>query len=30
MGVGYQLMTELAARVDAALLNGLQRIQAGY
>lgn len=30
MGVGYQIMTELAARVDAALLNGLQRIQAGY
>jgi hypothetical protein len=30
MGVGYQLMTDLAARVDAALLNGLQRIQAGY
>ena len=30
MGVGYQLMTHLAARVDAALLNGLQRIQAGY
>ena len=29
MGVGYQLMTHLAARVDAALLNGLQRIQAG-
>jgi hypothetical protein len=28
MGVGYQLMTDLAARVDAALLNGLQRIQA--
>jgi hypothetical protein len=30
MGVGYQLMTDLAARVDAALLNGLQRVQAGY
>jgi hypothetical protein len=30
MGVGYHLMTELAARVDAALLNGLERIQAGY
>ena len=30
MGAGYQLMTHLAARVDAALLNGLQRIQAGY
>jgi hypothetical protein len=29
MGAGYQLMTHLAARVDAALLNGLQRIQAG-
>ncbi len=26
MGLGYQLMTDLAARVDAALLNGLQRI----
>jgi hypothetical protein len=24
MGVGYQLMTDIAARVDAALLNGLQ------
>jgi hypothetical protein len=30
MGVGYQLMTHLAARVDAALLSGLQRIQDGY
>ncbi len=30
MGAGYQLMTHLAARVDAALRNGLQRIQAGY
>ena len=30
MGAGYQLMTHLAARVDAALLNGLQRIQADY
>jgi hypothetical protein len=29
MGAGYQLMTHLAARVDAALLSGLQRIQAG-
>lgn len=29
MGAGYQLTTHLAARVDAALLNGLQRIQAG-
>jgi hypothetical protein len=29
MGIGYQLMTDLAARVDAALLNGLQRIQPG-
>jgi hypothetical protein len=29
MGAGYQLMTDLAARVDAALLNGLQRIQTG-
>jgi len=27
MGAGYQLMAELAARVDAALFNGLQRIQ---
>jgi hypothetical protein len=26
MGAGYQLMTDLAARVDAALFNGLQRI----
>jgi len=30
MGAGYQLMAHLAARVDRALLNGLQRIQAGY
>ena len=30
MGAGYQLMTHLAARVDRALLNGLERIQAGY
>jgi len=30
MGVGYQLMTDLATRVDAALVSGLQRIQAGY
>jgi hypothetical protein len=30
MGAGYQLMTHLAGRVDAALLNGLQRLQAGY
>lgn len=30
MGAGYHLMTHLAVRVDAALLNGLQRIQAGY
>jgi hypothetical protein len=30
MGAGYQLTTHLAARVDAALLNGLQRIQTGY
>ena len=29
MGAGYQLMSHLAARVDAALLNCLQRIQAG-
>lgn len=29
MGAGYQLMTHLAARVDRALLNGLQRIQTG-
>ena len=28
MGAGYQLMTHFAARVDAGLLNGLQRIQA--
>jgi hypothetical protein len=30
MGAGYQLMTHLAARVDTALLNGLQRIQAEF
>jgi hypothetical protein len=30
MGAGYQLMTHLAARVDAALLNGLQRTQEYY
>jgi hypothetical protein len=30
MGVGYRLMTDLAARVDAALLSALQRIRAGY
>jgi len=30
MGVGYQLMTDLATRVDAALLNGLQRIESRY
>lgn len=30
LGLGYQLMTDLAARVDAALLNGLQRLKAGY
>lgn len=30
MGTGYQLTTHLAARVDVALQNGLQRIQAGY
>ncbi len=30
MGAGYQLMTHLAARVDAALRNSLERIQAGY
>ena len=30
MGAGYQLMTHLAARLDRALFNGLQRIQAGY
>jgi hypothetical protein len=29
MGAGYLLMTNLAARIDAALLKGLQRIQAG-
>jgi hypothetical protein len=27
MGISYQVMAHLAARVDAALLNGLQRIQ---
>jgi hypothetical protein len=27
MGIGYQLMAHLAARVDTALLNGLQQIQ---
>lgn len=30
MGAGYQLMTHFAARVDAALLNGLQQTQADY
>jgi hypothetical protein len=30
MGAGYQLMTHLAARVDAALFNSLERIQADY
>ena len=30
MGAGYQLMTDLAARVDAAILNRIQRIQTGY
>jgi hypothetical protein len=30
MGLGYQLMADLAVRVDAALLNSLQRIQASY
>jgi hypothetical protein len=30
MGIGYQLMANLAARVDAALLNGLQRIQVEF
>ncbi len=29
MGAGYQLMTHLAARVDTAFLNGLERIQDG-
>ena len=28
MGVGYLFMTQVAARVDTALMNGLQRIQA--
>ena len=27
MGIAYQVMTHLAARVDAALLNGLQRLK---
>lgn len=30
LGAGYQLMTQLAARVDAAFMNGLERLQAGY
>jgi hypothetical protein len=30
VGAGYLLMTGLAARVDTALLNGLQRFQAGF
>jgi hypothetical protein len=30
MGFGYQLMAHLAARVDAALLNGLQQIQGEF
>ena len=30
MGVGYQLMTYLAVRVDAALLNHLEHFQADY
>jgi hypothetical protein len=30
IGASYQLMTHLAARVDAALLNGLQRTQEDY
>lgn len=30
MGAGYHLMTHLAAHVDRALLNGLQRIQGAY
>jgi hypothetical protein len=30
MGAGYLLMTQLAARVDAALLYSLERIQAGH
>lgn len=30
MGAGYQVMTHLAARVDAALRNSLERIQACY
>lgn len=30
LGLGYELVTRVAARVDAALLNGLQRIQQTY
>lgn len=30
LGMGYQLMTHLAARLDAALMSGLERIHAGY
>jgi hypothetical protein len=30
MGAGYLSMTDLAERVDAAILNGLQRNQTGY
>jgi hypothetical protein len=30
MGAGYLLMTDLAARVDGALFNGLQRMQEGW
>jgi hypothetical protein len=30
MGLGYQLMTHLAARVDRALVNSLERVHAGY
>jgi hypothetical protein len=30
MGAGYLLMTDLAARLDAVLVNSLQRIQEGY
>jgi len=30
LGTGYQLMTQLAARVDAALTHGLERMQADY
>jgi len=29
MGAGYQLMTDLSARVDAVLFDGLQWIRAG-